>query len=228
MTVFQRLITVVILTAVTAALIALSLRGRPLPPPIGLLVAYDTSDSDRVRLPASIRTSAAILSSLDDWDHLELFRVDNETRQFHSGRPIVSREKLIPILNKELKPKSEVRGTKFHLFAKVAAQALRNAVHPTVVVLFSDCEPDDMTPSELGEYRAAIKQLANCQNLAGFALIGIRNTVWVHVNSDFAPLRDRLGHEYFLTQGENDFAPSPLRNLITAVRSRSTLKGVQR
>lgn len=191
---------------------------------IQVIDTFDTSGSDRKALSGFVSMSLPTLMSLDPTrDQLHMFRLDCSLRQFHDGPPIIARDRLVPLLSHELAPQASGPETAFDQYWRATDESVTRAEKPTVVVLYSDCCPDGMTPNQKQAIRASINHLASAPNLAGFAVVGVRDIAWAGLNADLAPIRSRLGADHTVLVGEHDLDATPVRQLLNRVREEHTM-----
>jgi len=204
----------------SALYIALTMAAGTVPSrPITLLIAFDTSKSDRSQLPGFVAMALPLVGSLNPTtDRLSMWRMDANVRRFHDGPPIASREKLARMLVKELSPKATSPSTAFHQMWRALADALEHSTEPTVVVLYSDGIPDGSTVADRAASHDAIGRIARCPNLAGFAVIGVHDVAWSGLAVDLGPVSERLGADRFHMLGEHYTDLTPVFGVVERVR----------
>lgn len=160
---------------------------------VRVLVGWDTSGSNRSRLPEDTRLGMRLIRRLDpDRDTIKLYRVDHQVDVFYDQRPPASREALQQLLVQELQPRARKRMTRPVSFWRQALADIGKSRQPSVIVLLTDGENDDQSPRARGELRAVAKELARSEHLQRVCIWGVKNASRGPLQRDFAVLGDRL------------------------------------
>ena len=185
---------IVMVTSVAAAIAVCGGCSQPMPRrPIRVLIGWDTSGSNRTRLPEDTRLGIQLIRALDaDRDTIKLFRVDRDVQEFFDQKPPESRETLDQLLIQQLRSPAQKRLTRPAKFWKEILPDVRKSQEPVLVVLLTDGENDDQSLPALREFHQAIADLARCLNLQRVCIWGVENETRHTLRQDLAPFGDRL------------------------------------
>jgi hypothetical protein len=215
---------IIVGVAVVVALGFLVLRPKaPQGRAVDVLAAIDVSDSTRLPLPGgghlmgrSIELLARVGTRLDySRDHLTIFRVERETREFYDDLAPRSREKFQWFLIRHTKPAPAHSGTFPARFWTQAAARAARASEPVAVVYLGDADNDDLTPASRDEMSRAAQQLASNAQVREVSIYGANPKNWETLRQVFAPL-DAKGILHL--HASDEMAVKPLMEEIEAMR----------
>jgi len=165
----------------------------------------------------SIAALAKLAVRLDcNRDHLTVFRVDREAREFYDQTAPESREKFQWLLINETKPAPRSGSFPASFWTRVAKRA-QSAKRPVAICLFQDGDNDDLRPAARLEMQHAARVLAANPRVVSVRFYGARSKNWDTLRAVFAPLGQRL---HF--QGPDQINVTPLTQELEAARLQSS------
>lgn len=185
------------LAAVAAALVVAVTRGGPgrqaPAAPVTAIVGWDASGSARPRLAAFVHQGVGLLRRLEPGrDRAMLFRMDRQTVAFFEGGVPDSRETLLALLVRELRPLPPRDGTFPAAFWRAAAERAAETRTPVVVLLLTDGGNDDDRPAARAALDEAVRRLAANRRVRRVCLWGVIPSCREALREAFAPLGDRV------------------------------------
>lgn len=218
----SRLLIVLSVVAIAGVTALIALRPKaPLGRNVEVISGIDTSDSEREkdasggsRLGRGIALLAKLGARLDqNRDHLTVFRVDREAREFYDQLAPKSREKFQWRLISETQTPAQQSGTLPYKFWTEAAKRADQSESPVAVCLFSNGDCDDLSDAAHAELRQAAQKLAQNPRVVSVRIYGAESKNWASIKEDFAPLGDRLQ-----VQNPGDMDAEPLLSELEEAR----------
>jgi len=161
--------------------------------PITVVMGWDTSTSNRARLPEGTRLGVRLIRQLDPViDRITLYRVDSEVAEFYNGHPPASREALQRLLIRELGPPPAQAVTRPAVFWREALTAVQVRQERSVVVFITDGQNDDQSGAAIQELHTTVHALAKERKVERVCIWGVENAQRRVLKRDFAPLGDRF------------------------------------
>lgn len=153
----------------------------------------DASGSARKHLGNYVIVTKGVTEQLlPERDWLTLFRVDNETREFMDEPCSGDTEQNFKTLVEEVRTQSKQSRTLPAKFWETVLERVSTDTRPSLILLFSDGDNDDLRPASWKAIRQYATQLAACRHVKAVVFCGATKENWAKIRAAFAPLGPRL------------------------------------
>jgi len=187
----------------------------PVAPGIHLYDGIDRSVSYRPHLSAAVTLCAGQAGLLDPaTDHLTLYRVDRQTREFSDGPVPDDPDAVQHTLVTQVKNVPPQSGTFPARFWTTVADRAAADQDTAVIGFYSDADNDDLNAASEAVIRAAAQKLAANKRVASVSVYGVNPENRADLRRCFAPLGDRL-HLY----GPTEMTADAVAEAVDAARS---------
>ena len=161
--------------------------------PIHVYAGIDLSGSARKDIGSYVLLTKSASEQLQSGqDHTTLNRDDIATHEFSDGLYDGNVEQTVKTVVAEVKSAPSKGGTFPALFWQQVTSRVENDSAPTVILLMSDGDNDDMRAEATQQMRDASERLSRCKQVRAVVFCGANKENWDQLREIFAPLGNRL------------------------------------